>query len=973
MGTKLSRLSHERAQGSGRPASWWQRSGRNLVLEGDLEETQERVWELEKRNEGLRKHVLFYKQQLELQGCGRHCPYSYVSPRVDTGLRRAHTATGRVPERVRKGMRVQGPAARPTHTAPPGYGDHFLEGSRAETESLTHSLVLEALKLHPESQSSSSRLQQRQLEAQERRAIIQDNVELIQVQKLLKAKNSELLLIKAQFTGLQEAYETQLQQNQEALRTATEALLAQVGELSSLLKEENQKVASLESQLAALPPMQGTLQDERVRDLETERDLLKVDYDKLLESCINTAQQKLDEVSQKDSILCLEEQLSSVIAEKQQLEEQLEKEIGRHGGPKPELRQQLHAQDKDSLQQKTDALENQPRGDESQSSPIEASSAEGPQREAEREEAFAQRILKRKLHAAEAAHAETVLELEKTRDMLILQHRINRDYQAELEEVMLQAGREKREHKEKQEQMARLLDLRGARIHQLEEQLRDVAYGTRTVPFLPDEADASLSTAPDKALQLRRGENLFELHIAGAALSADALSLLGDPDPATFCTYSFYDFETHCTPVVSGARPHYDFTSQYVVRAEPVFLQYLQGATSRLDLHLASAADYTTLASCWLRFGEALGSGEQVHATAVLHGANGEHFGLLEYWVRLRFPIQEVLRLHRQRAKALGYLSARVPRPTVAQRDRRWQEEGDLGAGWNEFRVRIEGCAGLRSRWLGAQPSPYAVYKFFTFPDHDTLVVPASTNPHFGDLQAFALRVTPELHRYLLLDSLGVYVFDDENEEPGSYLGKAQVPLLPLAHGRSVTGDFVLIDPAGKPNGSIRLSLEWKLLYSPPEGGLRQAPAGWESQRRALEQRAEEERASLQPRQVPRGSHAVPSPSAHQRKKLRLCLPKTDKRIQKHAKILKEPGLPPAPASPEPERLRDVTKEGAGRAVQEVALEAVREEEAERTEEEETRSAGTQRSEAESRTLAEAAMLKDAGTTTKLQPVLIGG
>uniref|UniRef100_A0A8D2LI36 Uncharacterized protein n=1 Tax=Varanus komodoensis TaxID=61221 RepID=A0A8D2LI36_VARKO len=103
MGTKLSRLSHERAQGSGRPASWWQRSGRNLVLEGDLEETQERVWELEKRNEGLRKHVLFYKQQLELQGCGRHCPYSYVSPRVDTGLRRAHTATGRVPERVRKG------------------------------------------------------------------------------------------------------------------------------------------------------------------------------------------------------------------------------------------------------------------------------------------------------------------------------------------------------------------------------------------------------------------------------------------------------------------------------------------------------------------------------------------------------------------------------------------------------------------------------------------------------------------------------------------------------------------------------------------------------------------------------------------------------------------------------------------------------------------------------------------------------
>lgn len=40
-----------------------------------------------------------------------------------------------------------------------------------------------------------------------------------------------------------------------------------------------------------------------------------------------------------------------------------------------------------------------------------------------------QHSLKRRLHETEAAHAETILELEKTRDMLILQHRINRDYQ----------------------------------------------------------------------------------------------------------------------------------------------------------------------------------------------------------------------------------------------------------------------------------------------------------------------------------------------------------------------------------------------------------------------------------------------------------------------------------------------------------------------------------------------------------------
>lgn len=138
-------------------------------------------------------------------------------------------------------------------------------------------------------------------------------------------------------------------QNQEALRSASEALLAQVEDLSAQLKEEAQKVTVLETQLEILSPLQATLEDvrdlraiptqgsplqaswthpalcvyfdtwflptphqplsgkdyhglpqpgdlipqefhlspsqfqERVRDLEKERDLLKSDYDKLLE------------------------------------------------------------------------------------------------------------------------------------------------------------------------------------------------------------------------------------------------------------------------------------------------------------------------------------------------------------------------------------------------------------------------------------------------------------------------------------------------------------------------------------------------------------------------------------------------------------------------------------------------------------------------------------------------------------------
>ncbi|XP_060110713.1 LOW QUALITY PROTEIN: X-linked retinitis pigmentosa GTPase regulator-interacting protein 1 [Heteronotia binoei] len=741
---------------------------------------------------------------------------------------------------------------------------------------------------------------QRYHEAQARRSAIQDNVELIRLQKLLRVKNSELATAKAQMTGLRETYETHLHQNQETLKTASEALLAQVEEMSGRLKKETQKVMALESQLEGLLPLQGTLEEfrVRVRDLQKERDLLKEDYDKLLESCINTARQNLDMVPQKDSVPPLEEQLSWVMMEKKQLQEQLEEERARNEELKQEVKQQLElaqetkeAKEVDSSHEKAAILENQSAQREPQSNPVQMGPGRNQQlpymeflsKETDLDEA--QRSLKRKLHETEAAHAETILELEKTRDMLILQHRINRDYQAELDAVVLRAEQEKKAHEEKEQSMARLLDLRSARIRQLEAQLKDVAYGTRRLPFLPDEGD--VTTDPDRTSpRLQLGENLLELHISGAVLSAELLRLLGDPEPSTFCTYAFYDFETHSTPLARGPRPRYGFTSQYVVRAEPLFLQYLQGAAARLDLHLASAVDHTTLASCWLRFGEVLGSGEQVHATAVLHGPNGEDYGLLEYWVRLRFPIEQILRLHRQQTKALGYLSAGVRRAPVTQ-------ERVMGPGWNEFSVRIEGCAGLRSRWLGSQPSPYAMYQFFTFPDHDTVIVPSSNNPHFGDLRSFPLRVTPELHYYLLRESLWVYVFDDEEIEPGNYLGKAQIPLLPLAHGRSVTGDFVLTDPTGKASGSISLSLEWKLLYAPPEDSLRKAALDREAHQRSLELQIEKERAALQSSggasapvlHKPAPSPTTPLRSQHQRKKPRLSLPEPERHLQKHVEL----------------------------------------------------------------------------------------
>lgn len=138
----------------------------------------------------------------------------------------------------------------------------------------------------------------------------------------------------------------------------------------------------------------------------------------------------------------------------------------------------------------------------------------------------------------------------------------------------------------------------------------------------------------DEMTHLERGENLFEIHISRVVFSPEATRSFGDQEPATFCTYAFYDFELQTTPVVQGLSPAYNFTSQYLVRVDDGFLQYLQKSATALEIHLAHGIDFETAAACQLRFHEILEKNGRVCGSAILIGrcrvlALKLHFGLL--------------------------------------------------------------------------------------------------------------------------------------------------------------------------------------------------------------------------------------------------------------------------------------------------------------------------------------------------------
>uniref|UniRef100_A0A8C9VR97 RPGRIP1 like n=1 Tax=Scleropages formosus TaxID=113540 RepID=A0A8C9VR97_SCLFO len=811
--------------------------GRDVEMEEMMEELQEKVRMLERQNEGLKQRLVTAKLQLQLQAQGRrYGPYGHVKPRVNTGLRKP-TPKMQLPGR---GHISVDESARATQTLLPRYGHSLLDDARAEIRNLENVIksqrerieemeqsaeILKEQQRRKEREFEEALLRLREEHASEQRSIVKDNVEMIKLQKLLAEKSNAFTVLEGRFL--------QLQESQRILKGSHDAVMAKVDELSGQLKEEQQQNRALENQLHASSLAQSRAEEmqDRIQDLEKEKDLLKENYDKLLNSAFDVTQEqkwKTREQQLKLQIAQLEVALKSDLADKNEILDKIKLEREQNESlskqnQELQLRFLEQKQQLDELKDRMKFFTKETDTDMAELSEalmlikVRKTQKNGGLDFLHKVDENLQQDLERCLKELQVAHAETVQELEKTRSMLTLQHRINKDYQTEVEALTRKMEGIKMEYELKLDRLSQLLDKRAARVRKLEAQLRDIAYGTKA-HVLKAEMDEDTADEFDEIVHLERGENLFEIHVARVHLSPEALEELGDPDPCTFCTYAFYDFELQATPVAQGPNPSYGFTSQYTVHMDDSFLHYLQTGAITLELQLASGTDFRTVAACQLRLHHVLDFNGKVSGSAPLIGVTGEvqSFGTVEYWLRLRLPVDQALRLYQERVKALGFLSS-------SHREKRHTHQygtlsiaAGLRGELNELHVTVRGCSDLRSRQAGTQPNPYVVYKLFDFPDRDTRIVPGRSNPQFNDEMVFTLLMDANLDCYLRAEMLMLYVFDDLETESHLYLGKAKVPLISLAHNKSIKGTFELTDPSGQPSGTIDVTLKWKESYLPP-------------------------------------------------------------------------------------------------------------------------------------------------------------
>ncbi|XP_039255957.2 protein fantom-like [Styela clava] len=841
--TKLIRLVNDRKKWSAETGTPGKRSTREVSLEETIETQQDQIRKLQKDNEMLKQKLHVANQQLLTQG-RRHTPYGHVQSRINSGIERRPFSAR---ERSKTGTRSKSPGQDSFATSVgPRYGHSLLEEAREENKNMQNVIIrLQEQLANAESENNQLQNELRLknvaheddvLKFKEhlnsnKKTTLGENIELIRIQRELKEKSSAFNAMEARYRELQDTHQN--------IRLNYDKVLQEMEHLKSRLHEEESRSFSLQSQMKGGGTSQRKTAElqQTIYDLERELEILKDANERLTNNAFASGQeQKWRHV---------ERELRSQIA-------QLEAVV------------QYDLKDKDSVLQKAaneramnDRMQNERRVAHEECSRLRVENQELRNRlrllsslddavdVVELEEALA--VIRQKRHLAaerkrpdflesydeskdldtlynelQVQHADTVRELEKTREMLLMQHKINKDYQIEVESVSNKMEQMKREYEDKLEHFAQLLDARAARVKKLEKQLHDVAYGTKQFKYKPeDEDEVEAENETFDFARLERGENLLEISITKVSLSRDAIQAIDDREPSTFITFAFYDYELVSTPIIKSGSPRFDFTSQYIVKVDDLLLHHLQKDSTLVELHQAFGTEYTTICACKIRFNQLLDKPQgKLHGTAILTGIkDGANYGTLDFWVRLRVPMDQAIRLYKERTKALGYLSANTA-TTQKHLDAALTMQPPED-NFNQLDMQIMSCNHVQARRPGVQPNVYCVYKFFDFADHDTVIIPNSNNPHFDDHQSFPVQMSSDLDAYLKSEKLVIYVFDDADPDIASYLGKATVDLIPLAHNKVIKAPFQLYKPDESENGTVEISMRWKVQYKAPDSVMK--------------------------------------------------------------------------------------------------------------------------------------------------------
>ncbi|VDP04471.1 unnamed protein product [Heligmosomoides polygyrus] len=176
-------------------------------------------------------------------------------------------------------------------------------------------------------------------------------------------------------------------------------------------------------------------------------------------------------------------------------------------------------------------------------------------------------------------------ELEKVRNMLLIQNNINQKQSSEITLLQEEMDNVKVRYEAKLKDMRDKVVEKQKRVLLLEEQIRSIAYGTqKPIPLKAfQEAKEELST--DLSIMFT-SINISDEYVAAVGVC-----------PAYFLSLEFFDFELQTTPILTKQTTTLDFTTIYSVVVSNLFVHYIESNGIIIEMYSPQNANYTLLAA----------------------------------------------------------------------------------------------------------------------------------------------------------------------------------------------------------------------------------------------------------------------------------------------------------------------------------------------------------------------------------------
>lgn len=180
--------------------------------------------------------------------------------------------------------------------------------------------------------------------------------------------------------------------------------------------------------------------------------------------------------------------------------------------------------------------------------------------------------------------------------------------------------------------------------------------------------------------------------------------------PSTFISFDFFQHDTQATPIRQGLEPDFDFTAQFVLTVDDLYLHYAATSVLSLEVNRSWGAECKLVARADAPLRELLqGRRGRIQRYAQLFAIGGSRghtdkepqvVGSIVYEMRMRRDITTLVHSFMQRFPEVASLALAPAR---------------AGARTIDAVLTIKSCIGLKLRAHGLKPAPYVHFEFFDF------------------------------------------------------------------------------------------------------------------------------------------------------------------------------------------------------------------------------------------------------------------